>query len=386
MEFYQILPYLEMNAIAAVTCLVMLRRKLRGRSPDSVQRLFNQVVISVLGMLALETASIFLQVFPARSLHQVVMALYLLFGMIAPLLVARYCMALNQRKTTRLLWLFLLPILIVSAGIAVNLIHPFAYRIRPDGVYERLGLNYLLTLWPLVYILWAIFECICHYRRASDRETSRRLLAFCAVACICVLLSSAVYGIALAPLYVFNLVYLYLNVQRHREQALGAMAFRDALTGLRNAAAYRRQLTELDAYMSDGGAQLGVVVMDVNGLKTVNDTLGHEAGNALLRTAAQYICDIFSHSPVFRIGGDEFVAILLGRDYCDRDALIARFDREMSGLTFPHDGRDVPVRIARGLAVRDPENDSFFADVFQKADRRMYENKQQSKAALNQKA
>ncbi len=375
MEFYQILPYLEMNAIAAVTCLVMLRRKLRGRSPDSVQRLFNQVVISVLGLLALETASIFLQVFPARSLHQAVMALYLLFGMIAPLLVARYCMALNQRRTTRLLWLNLLPILIVSAGIAVNLIHPFAYRIRPDGVYERLGLNYLLTLWPLVYILWAIFECICHYRRASDRETSRRLLAFCAIACICVLLSSAVYGIALAPLYVFNLVYLYLNVQRHREQALGAMAFRDALTGLRNAAAYRRQLTEL-----------GVVVMDVNGLKTVNDTLGHEAGNALLRTAAQYICDIFSHSPVFRIGGDEFVAILLGRDYCDRDALIARFDREMSGLTFPHDGRDVPVRIARGLAVRDPENDSFFADVFQKADRRMYENKQQTKAASERKA
>ena len=386
MEFYQILPYLEMNAIAAVTCLVMLRRKLRGRSPDSVQRLFNQVVISVLGLLALETASIFLQVFPARSLHQVVMALYLLFGMIAPLLVARYCMALNQRKTTRLLWLNLLPILIASAGIAVNLIHPFAYRIRPDGVYERLGLNYLLTLWPLAYILWAIFECICHYRRASDRETSRRLLAFCAVACICVLLSSAVYGIALAPLYVFNLVYLYLNVQRHREQALGAMAFRDALTGLRNTAAYRRQLTELDACMSDGGAQLGVVVMDVNGLKTVNDTLGHEAGNALLRTAAQYICDIFSHSPVFRIGGDEFVAILLGRDYCDRDALIARFDREMSGLTFPHDGCDVPVRIARGLAVRDPENDSFFADVFQKADRRMYENKQQTKAASEQKA
>ena len=381
MKLQDILPYLEMNAIAAATCIAILGRRQKRISPAFGQHFFDHIVLSVLAMLVLETASWLLQVYPSYYPHQVIMALYFLMQMVSPLLVARYCMMLNRRDLTHRLRLYLPALFVVCAAIVVNLAHPFAYRITPDGVYERLDHYFLLAGWPLVYIAGAVYECVCYYRCAHERDIARHLITFCAIACTCTFIGAAIWGITIWPMLAFNLVYLYLNVQRRREAELGDLAFRDSLTGLKNTAAYRRKLNELDALLCEGKGELGVVVMDVNNLKTTNDTYGHEAGNDLLRTAAQYICDIFDHSPVYRIGGDEFVAILQGRDYHSREELIARFDREMAGLTITCSGETHPVRIARGLAVWNPENGAFFADVFHQADQKMYANKQRMKQA-----
>ena len=382
MVLQEILPYLEMNTIAAATCISILGRRGRHGSPDARRQPFDDVVLSVLAMLVLETASWVMQVYPHYYPHQVIMALYFLVQMLSPLLVARYCMTLNRRDLTHRLRLYLPALFVVCVGIVVNLVHPFAYRIRPDGVYERLDHYFLLTAWPLVYIVGAVYECICYYRRAEDRDLARHIITFCAIACTCTFIGAAIWGVSIWPMLAFNLVYLYLNVQRKREAELGDLAFRDSLTGLKNTAAYRRKLNELDALLHEGKGELGVVVMDVNNLKKTNDTYGHEAGNDLLRAAAQYICDIFDHSPVYRIGGDEFVAILQGRDYQNREELIARFDHEIAGLTITCGNVTLPVSIARGLAVWDPADGAFFADVFQEADQKMYANKQQTKLAV----
>jgi len=79
----------------------------------------------------------------------------------------------------------------------------------------------------------------------------------------------------------------------------------------------------MEMQLANGEAgELGVIVCDVNGLKRINDTLGHQAGDAYIRSACDLLCEFFKHSPVFRIGGDEFVVFLQGRDYEARGELL----------------------------------------------------------------
>jgi diguanylate cyclase (GGDEF)-like protein len=119
-----------------------------------------------------------------------------------------------------------------------------------------------------------------------------------------------------------------------------------------------------------------VAVFDVNDLKTINDTLGHEAGDEYIKSACKVICRQFTHSPVFRIGGDEFVTILKGDNYADRDALMSSF-RD----TIRQNQQNGKVIVASGLAVYDNSEDSSYNDVFKRADNSMYEQKRALKAA-----
>ena len=121
--------------------------------------------------------------------------------------------------------------------------------------------------------------------------------------------------------------------------------------------------------------------MDVNNLKTVNDVYGHEAGNALIISAGRLLCDVFKHSPVCRIGGDEFVAILQNGDYENREALCELFAQEMKNRTFSVGSEHMPVSAALGVAEYHPEWRDTFESVFQNADTTMYQNKALMKSA-----
>ena len=113
-----------------------------------------------------------------------------------------------------------------------------------------------------------------------------------------------------------------------------------------------------------------VAVCDVNGLKVINDTLGHKAGDEHIIKASRMICDIFQHSPVYRTGGDEFVVILTGRDYLIRKELVlALHDRSVEHISTND------VVISGGLSDYRPGEDVSFHDVFERADALMYEEK-----------
>ncbi|MBR5049900.1 MAG: EAL domain-containing protein [Desulfovibrio sp.] len=152
-------------------------------------------------------------------------------------------------------------------------------------------------------------------------------------------------------------------------------ANRDALTGVKTKHVFAGAEEQWNSRIASGERiAFAVVVCDVNGLKTVNDTLGHKAGDQLIKDAAALVCTIFKHSPVYRIGGDEFVAVLSGSDYDDRLDLI-RILQEKVEQNVAAGG----VVLASGMAEFDSW-DKCFADVFNRADQVMYENKKMLKS------
>ena len=148
----------------------------------------------------------------------------------------------------------------------------------------------------------------------------------------------------------------------------------DALTGVRNRHAYLMAEERLNQQIETNDAlAFAIVILDVNDLKTVNDREGHAAGDQYLKNACRIICDYFSHSPVFRIGGDEFAVIVQGRDYLDIDDVIGRMAARNDEAL-----RSGGIVIACGMAKRG--DDTSVAPVFERADQNMYENKNRLKA------
>ena len=155
---------------------------------------------------------------------------------------------------------------------------------------------------------------------------------------------------------------------------LEVYVYRDKLTGLRNAAAYISKAAELDAQNSVADKlHYGVVIFDANFLKKVNDNYGHDAGNELIRRAAKVICRVFAHSPVYRIGGDEFAAVLQGEDYDKREQLLRLFDEMAAAEYFKAGGDTLTISVARGLGIYQSGMD--FDTVARQADAAMYEHK-----------
>ena len=167
------------------------------------------------------------------------------------------------------------------------------------------------------------------------------------------------------------------------EQELATMrilATKDPLTQVGNKTAYAQYCEGLQGRMKQDRTDFAVVMMDVNRLKEINDTYGHDKGDILLKGCCQILCDVFRHSPVYRIGGDEFAAVLMDRDYVNRDELLAQVR-----ATFARTAANMEAEpwecfsAALGMAESAPE-DLCVDDVLQRADREMYRVKVEMKA------
>lgn len=156
----------------------------------------------------------------------------------------------------------------------------------------------------------------------------------------------------------------------------------DPLTGIKNVHAYFEDLEKFNNKINDHELkELAVAVFDLNGLKKVNDTKGHEAGDKYIQVASQFICRKFKHSPVYRIGGDEFVALLTGEDYENRASIIKSFEEEIEQNA--REGLMLVVASGYSDFVEGKDNDC--RAVFNRADRKMYERKDYLKHLPKQK-
>jgi len=166
-----------------------------------------------------------------------------------------------------------------------------------------------------------------------------------------------------------------LRQQRQLDSAIH-MAYTDPLTGVKSKQAYVEAESRLDQRIEGkAAAEFGVVVFDLNDLKRVNDTQGHELGDQYIKDGCRLICTRFKHSPVFRVGGDEFVVILEGSDYLCRAELLDGFEQEMD-----ENAKTGGIVISSGCALYEPARDDCVRAVFERADELMYRRKRTLKS------
>ena len=164
---------------------------------------------------------------------------------------------------------------------------------------------------------------------------------------------------------------------------INSLAYRDAMTGVKNKAAWQDAERRLEEQMRQGRPEFAVVVMDINGLKYVNDNFGHDFGDMMIIDASRIICKSFTRSPVYRIGGDEFAVILEGVDYTNYVQVLEHFHAAIEEYNETNQ-KDSRLSIARGIAVYNSDTDLVFSNVFKRADDAMYQNKADMKQKMSE--
>ena len=171
-----------------------------------------------------------------------------------------------------------------------------------------------------------------------------------------------------------------INEQQQKLISVTRIAYRDPLTGVKSKNAYNEACQEMNDRISNGEVTaFAAVLFDLNNLKIVNDTKGHNAGDTYIKKACHIICQTFSHCPIFRIGGDEFVAIMERIDYEHREEIFSAFDKLMN-----YHAEKGEMSIAFGYSCFDPKTDKNIKTVVERADRNMYKHKKLLKSKRKQ--
>ena len=148
---------------------------------------------------------------------------------------------------------------------------------------------------------------------------------------------------------------------------------RDTLTGLFN----KGKLMEMKRNLFVRQEAIAVYNMDINGLKQVNDTIGHEAGDRLIRKAADSLKAIEARNIMpFRVGGDEFIVVAIHVTRENAENILRKWEGALEALNRQDDG--LPCTVACGFAFGEKGFD--MEEVFALADQRMYEDKKAKKA------
>ncbi|MCR5499124.1 MAG: GGDEF domain-containing protein [Acetatifactor sp.] len=281
----------------------------------------------------------------------------------------------------------------------INIFYPVLFKFESDGTYVALQGRYITLILQVILFLGAAIHSLVtslqqegklkfHYRTVGISSLGMSifillqsfypLLPFYSVGCMI--------GTGLLHTFVLEderkerqqeLKELFEREKKQRIELENArrMAYTDSLTGVKNKHAYYEMEKTIDGRIQkEGFRDFGVVAFDLNGLKVINDTYGHEEGDRVIKSACRFICGIYQHSPVFRIGGDEFTVILEGHDYHHREELLEMFNAEIE-KNIKHGG----IIVASGCAIFQAEEDNCYQTVFERADRKMYGRKAQLK-------
>ena len=172
-----------------------------------------------------------------------------------------------------------------------------------------------------------------------------------------------------------------LRESRQETNKMRILANKDGLTGVRNKVAYDTAAEQINQNIRENkDVAFGVVMIDLNDLKVLNDVHGHQSGDIALIKLSSIIGAIFAHSPVYRVGGDEFVVLLRHSDFENADELIRFFKQKIADL---HADEYLPpaerISAAIGYATYVSGQDTCVEDVFKRADEAMYQNKREMK-------
>ncbi len=271
----------------------------------------------------------------------------------------------------------------------INFFHPIVFKFTGVGEYVPMQARYItLMLQILLFLVTSVYAFV-----ETPRMKGKDRLHFLTIAVSGLVMTAFIVlqtWYPFLPFYAVGMLigaclihtFILADTRADYNIKLGsarAMAYKDSLTGVRSSHAYKEAKDFLNKRIEEGTLEeFGVVVFDVNGLKDINDTYGHDAGDKTIRSASRLICDEFKHSPVFRIGGDEFVAFLEGDDYRNRQILLDDFESKIEDNL-----RNGHVIVSSGMEEYHKGKELSYETIFEQADRKMYERKNDLKSRAN---
>ena len=271
----------------------------------------------------------------------------------------------------------------------INFFVPIMFSFAPDGEYLPRSPRYIaLSLQIILFAFLTIYTLVVTFKVTSHIRQRYHAVCFSSVVMLAFIILQTAYP--LMPFYAIGCListciihsFIEIGVKLEYSQKLGnvrEIAYKDPLTNVKNVNAYSEVKDEIDLKIRRNKIkELGLIVFDLNDLKTINDSRGHEEGDEALKGASNLICNIFKHSPVYRIGGDEFCTILEGIDFDNRDVLLNEFNKSVD-RNLDYGG---PV-VSAGMGLYVSGVDLNYDDVFKRADKKMYTRKAELKKKKN---
>ena len=161
---------------------------------------------------------------------------------------------------------------------------------------------------------------------------------------------------------------------QERVEELDELAHQDTLIDMPNRRGFMRALERFIDRARRYGEQSAMLFVDLDGLKTINDSFGHQAGDvALIQAARLLVGGVRRSDVVARLGGDEFAILLAHTDEDNAHETASRLAEMIANCEISHDGDELPLSVAIGVAMIGPEDDA--ETIMARADEEMYRRK-----------
>lgn len=318
--------------------------------------------------------------------------LFFLAMVVTVFLWVRYIAAFLDRKDMLSKYLLVSGWLILIFQVImlfINFFKPIFFSFSFEGEYNPGQARYItLAIQVVIFAFTSVYTMIVSFNSEGSRKLKNRAVGYSGIIMTVFILLQNFFplvpfysvGCLLAVCVIHEYVQADERMERNRELgSVKQLAYKDALTQVRNKTAFIELTEEMDSKIKRGEVRdFGIIVLDINDLKKINDTKGHDAGDIYIKDACTLICHQFEHSPVYRIGGDEFVVILNGSDYTNRRELLDSLNHEIE-----RNIREGGVVIAAGMAEYRRGKNYDFNAVMKIADKKMYERKKELKEIMS---
>lgn len=374
-------------------------RKETDAQKKHVHDVYRNFLICVFGYYITDSLWGFLYSMKLLRLLYIDTTVYFLFMALSVLMWTRYVTEYleSSRRFRRMLlisgWIFMF---FEVSAIVVNFFNPILFYFDSDGVYHAGSARHLTLIFQIV--MFAITTLYTLYVAAitDDRVMKLRYRAVWVFGVVMIVMIALQLSNPILPIYatgyLIGITFIHTFVhedekeehrktldrmlsiekkQRKEIREAKNMAYTDSLTGAKNNRSYIEAEDDIDARMANNTINdFAVAVFDLNGLKIINDTKGHEAGDKYIVDAVNLIREYFPDCPLYRIGGDEFVLFMEGENCKNRNKMLEDFNRRIEENVKSGD-----VVIAVGMDKYRPEMDFSYLRLFDRADKRMYDRK-----------